>query len=73
MTLLMTMVFSGCIHKKKTGMTEANEGILQLPMGEGRCENVVQPANNNNNHTEICSDLTPALSTVEMSRHVCMM
>jgi hypothetical protein len=39
-------------------MTEANGGILQLPMGAGRCENIVQPAaaannnnNNNNNNT----------------------
>ena len=31
-------------------MTEANGGILQLPMGAGRCENIVKPANNNNCH-----------------------
>jgi hypothetical protein len=31
-------------------MTEANVGILQLQMGAARCENIVQPANNNNSN-----------------------
>jgi hypothetical protein len=31
-------------------MTEANGGILQLPMGAGGCENIEQPTTTTNNN-----------------------